>query len=158
MLTLGGGCLSTRIRREYEKEEMTTVCVAGKFDPLHGGHIEHFILAKELGDELVVITHSDVVLEKVKGKSNFPLSQRIRWLNQIKCIDTIIISIDTDGTSAETLGWLKPDIFAKGGDRTLGNMPQNELDVCKEMGIEIVYGVSGKLASSTELANGWKSK
>jgi len=41
-------------------------------------------------------------------------------------------------------------VFANGGDRTLENVP--EAAVCKELGIEMVYGVGGrKVASSSEM-------
>ena len=49
---------------------------------------------------------------------------------------------------------IQPDIYAKGGDRTPGNMAQMEIDVCNELGIRIVYGVGGeKIQSSSWLIN-----
>ena len=130
---------------------MVRVMVAGKFDPLHLGHILHIKYAKKLGDELVVVTHSDEVLKKIKGRVDVPLEQRIEALMELKSVDRVELSIDGDGTVAETFRWIRPDIFAKGGDRTPDNMPSNELWACEKMGIRIIYGVGRRLASSTDI-------
>ena len=61
------------------------------------------------------------------------------------------ISVDKDGTITETLRKYKPDILAKGGDRTANNMPQNELDVCKELGIEIKCAIGDLLNASSKM-------
>ena len=46
---------------------------------------------------------------------------------------------------------IKPTFFANGGDRKKTNTP--EVDVCNELGIELLWGVGGnsKSASSSEL-------
>jgi quercetin dioxygenase-like cupin family protein len=63
----------------------------------------------------------------------------------------VVISDESDGTCAEKLRLLGPDIFAKGGDRTADNMPQNEIDVCQEIGCRIVYGIGDLLNSSSKI-------
>ena len=42
--------------------------VSGGFDPVHSGHINLMLAAKELGDELIVLLNSDRWLENKKGK------------------------------------------------------------------------------------------
>ena len=59
------------------------------------------------------------------------------------------MSIDKDGTVCESLGAVKPDIFAKGGDRYSYEIP--EAKVCREHGIEIVDGLGKKIQSSSDL-------
>lgn len=127
--------------------------MAGKFDPIHSGHIDHIKKAKALGDYLVVITHPDDVIAKVskKGYCLMPLEDRVAVLEELASVGTVVVSIDGDGGCAKTLRMIHPDIFAKGGDRTLDNMPQDELDVCGELGIEIRYGVGDLLNSSSEI-------
>ena len=44
---------------------------------------------------------------------------------------------------------MKPDVFANGGDRTLGEIPETR--VMKEYGIEMVDGLGSKIRSSSEL-------
>jgi D-beta-D-heptose 7-phosphate kinase/D-beta-D-heptose 1-phosphate adenosyltransferase len=80
-------------------------------------------------------------------------AERAEILIALRCVDSVIEITDLDGTCAQTLAKVKPDIFAKGGDRTgPDKMPQAELDVCRELGISVVYGVGGgKIQSSSKL-------
>ena len=76
----------------------------------------------------------------------------IRWtMAGMKIRGMVVPSIDKDNTQAASLAYYHPSIFAKGGDRVETNMPQSELDACKRFGIKIVYGVGGKLNSSSAM-------
>ena len=103
---------------------MKTVATSGYFDPLHVGHLECLELAKELGDKLVVIVNSDFQAELKKGKSFMAEQDRMKIVSALKCVDEVFLSIDTDKTQCQTLGLLKPDIFAKGGERTSDEIPE----------------------------------
>lgn len=140
-------------RKKGAGKKLKIVAVAGGMDPLHIGHIRHMKEAKKLGDKLVVILASDEDMMKKKGRPFMPFQERKEILEAISHVDEVISKIDTDGTVTETLRHLKPHIFAKGGDRVPGNMPQSELDVCEAEGIKIVYGVGGeeKVQSSSKL-------
>lgn len=128
------------------------VCVAGGFDPLHPGHLRHMKLAKQLGDWLVVIVDNDANLIKKKGFTYYPHPWRMELLKDYKFIDQVIPNIDFSGCCARTLRLIRPNIFAKGGDRTLSNMPKEEIDVCGEIGCKIIYGVGEIVDSSTKRA------
>ena len=130
---------------------MKTVCVAGNFDPLHIGHVRHIQKAKKLGDKLVVIIHPDNDVIKKKGYCFMPLEQRKAIIEELKSVDEVVVAIDNDITCAKTLRLIKPNIFAKGGSRVLGTLPENEIQICQELGIQIVYGIGEQLASSQEL-------
>ena len=123
---------------------MFRVAVSGGFDPLHSGHIEYFKLARALGDRLIVIVNTDEWLIQKKGYAFMPLNDRFIILESIRWVDAVVVAIDQDDTVAETLRCLKPDIFAKGGDRRSdADMPPSEIKVCREIGCRIVYGVGG---------------
>jgi D-beta-D-heptose 7-phosphate kinase/D-beta-D-heptose 1-phosphate adenosyltransferase len=135
---------------------MTRVFIAGGFDPIHAGHIDHIIKARSLGDELLVILQNDENLINKKGYCLLPYDDRYAVLTAIKYVNKVAENIDKDGTCAKTIEYImssnvKLDIFAKGGDRTPENMPQNELDICKRLGIRIVYGCGDLINSSSEL-------
>jgi len=118
------------------------VAVAGGFDPYpHMGHRNHFKLAKALGDYLIVLLNTDEFLLRKKGLVCTPLAERLDMIKDLKYVDEVVVVVDKDQTVTETLRMVKPDIFAKGGDRTPENMPQSELDACREIGCEIRYGV-----------------
>ena len=126
--------------------------VSGGYDPFpHIGHIAQFKLAKELGDLLIVIVNSDEFLLRKKGVVNVPLAERMEQVRAIRYVDEVVACIDKDQTVAETLRLINPTIFAKGKDRIIDTMPQAELDVCRELNIQIIYGVQGRLRAST----GW---
>ena len=70
---------------------------------------------------------------------------------------------DNDNSACDLLHRVRalwPDFkvaFANGGDRGKGNVP--ELDVCKELGVTMLWGVGGgKIQSSSWLINGGKDE
>jgi cytidyltransferase-like protein len=130
---------------------MIKVAVAGGWDPLHIGHVRHIEEASKLGDWLVVLVSSDEDMVRKKGMAFMPLNERVEILKALRWVDEVVVTIDKDGTMAETLKIVKPNIFAKGGDRTPDNMPTNEVEACKEIDCEIVYGVGKRLQSSSAL-------
>ena len=128
---------------------MKIVATSGYFDPLHVGHLECLELAKELGDKLIVIVNSDLQARLKKGKSFMNEKDRLKIISALKCVDEVFLSIDKDKSQCESLKYLKPTIFANGGDRTSGEMP--EIKVCKELNIQIIDGLGAKIRSSSKL-------
>lgn len=133
-------------------KENKIVCTSGYFNPLHKGHLALFKAAKNLGERLIVIVNND---EQVKLKGSLPFmdeNERQEIVNAIRYVDYAIISIDKDRTVRETLRLIKPDVFIKGGDSTLENIPEKQM--CEELGIDLVIGVGGnKIQSSSWLKN-----
>jgi bifunctional ADP-heptose synthase (sugar kinase/adenylyltransferase) len=133
------------------------VAVSGGFDPLNGiGHASHIRDARKLGDRLVVILSRDDQLiakgNKKAGTFYRSIADRIAIMSELA--DTVVVNIDKDSTCAETLRLVRPNIFAKGGDRTPSNMPESEILACKEIGCQIVYNVGEpKTTSSSELVS-----
>jgi cytidyltransferase-like protein len=130
-----------------------TVVTGGGFDPIHVGHIQLLKAARALGDKLIVILNSDRQLILKKGFVFMGEWERKTIMESIRYVDQVVMDIDKDCTCVETLKLLKPDILAKGGDRCCDeDMPPEELKVCKELGIRIIYAVGGgKIQSSSWL-------
>ena len=125
------------------------IAVSGGFDPIHSGHIEYLKEAAKLG-EVTVILNSDRFLKNKKGYVFMKYKERQNILESIKYVKRVVKCIDRDQSVCKTLEWLKPDIFAKGGDRTESNIP--ERDVCIKRGIRMVFGVGGgKTQSSSNI-------
>jgi rfaE bifunctional protein nucleotidyltransferase chain/domain len=133
---------------------MKIIATSGYFDPLHVGHLESIELAKKLGGKLVVIVNNDKQAILKKGRPFMPQEERMKIVKALKCVDEVILSIDEDRSVCKTLEMLKPDIYAKGGDRNLDNVP--EAEVCKRLGIKIVDGLGKKIQSSSWLIKGAK--
>ena len=128
---------------------MKTIAISGYFDPLHVGHLEYIELAADLGDHLTVIVNNDYQCELKKGKSFMPENDRVRIIQALSVVDTTFLSIDNDLSGCKSLAFVQPHVFANGGDRTLGEIPETK--VMKEYGIEMVDGLGDKIRSSSEL-------
>lgn len=138
------------------------VAVSGGFDPLHIGHVRLFQEAKKLGDKLVVILNNDNWLRKKKGYVFMREDERKEVVAALAAVDEVVLTGHGPGTedmsvNAE-LKKLKPDIFAKGGDRTLKNIP--EVKVCKSLKCQMVFDVGhgGKIQSSAWLVSNRSKK
>jgi cytidyltransferase-like protein len=146
------------IKRKYIelKKQKKVVMTSGYFDPLHHGHVELFKLSKELGEYLIVVINNDNQTIQKKGYVFMPAEEKAKIISELRCVDEVFISIDEDQTQCKTLGYLKPHIFAKGGDRYVYEIP--ETPTCKKHGIQIIDGVGAKIQSSSELIEKAKNK
>jgi cytidyltransferase-like protein len=124
------------------KQKPITVAVSGAFDPIHVGHIRYIREAAKLGDRLVVILNSDDFLLKKKGFVFWPFEERREILQNIKEVDEVVAAIDLDQTVRKTLELVKPDIFAKGGDR-IESESIPEAETCHKIGCRLVTNVGG---------------
>lgn len=125
------------------------VAVSGGFDPLHSGHINYILDASRYGD-VIVILNSDAWLKRKKGYAFMPWDQRASIVGAIKGVIDVVPVDDSDGTVCDALRKIRPDYFAKGGDRGKDNTPEAEL--CGYLGVEMLYEIGGdKTESSSEL-------
>ena len=136
------------------------VLVTGGFDPLHSGHIDYFLAAKQLGEKLIVGINSDSWLERKKGRAFMPIHERVRIVENLKMVDGVILFDDNDGSATEAINNVKklyPDstiIFANGGDRTATNIPEMLVsDVVFKFGV----GGENKANSSSWILDEWKA-
>jgi cytidyltransferase-like protein len=132
------------------------IAIAGGFDPIHPGHIDHIQKAAALkgpGDQLIVIMATEDQLRLKKGWTFYgSFHDRVRIVQAIKGVDRVYPNLDRDVTTcAETLRMIRPGIFCKGGDRTPNNMPACEIEACADIGCRIEYGIGGHIGSSTNL-------
>lgn len=131
------------------KKQKKVVATSGYFDPIHHGHVELFKLSKQLGNHLIVIINNDNQTVQKKGFVFMPAEEKAKIISEFACVDDVFISLDEDQTQCKTLEYLKPHIFAKGGDRYAYEIP--ETPICRKHGIEIIDGVGAKVQSSSEL-------
>ena len=135
---------------ESSETERPTVMVSGGFDPVHVGHIRMIREAANYGD-VIVIANSDEWLHGKKGFNFMDFKSRYEILDAIKGVLLVDSVNDSDGTVCDALRRHKPTYFANGGDRGKDNTP--EVLLCKELGIELLWGIGGeeKVESSSEL-------
>lgn len=132
------------------------IIVSGYFNPLHKGHLEYLIQAKELGDDLFVIVNSDLQ-RALKGSKEFQNeSERLFIMENLRVVDYCILSCDTDRTVIKSLEQIHNDFsdsynfaFANGGDQNNDTIPEKQ--ICQELGIELYDGLGDKIQSSSRL-------
>lgn len=133
------------------------VLVSGGFDPLHIGHLNYLIDASRIDSPnniLVAVVNGDEFLKRKKKYNFMKQHERAMIVDHIKGVNYTLIWEDKSQYVDGALNLVKPDIFAKGGDRSSDSeMPEPELHACEKLGIEIRYGIGGanKLNSSSEL-------
>jgi len=131
-----------------------TVLVSGGFDPVHIGHLRMFKEAKKLGNKLIVLINNDYWVLAKKGYVFMPQEERKEIIDAFECVDEVLYTYHEphpkDMSVCAELETIRPDIYANGGDRKAGNIP--EYDLCRELGIEMIFNVGGgKIQSSSDL-------
>lgn len=143
--------------KTQKSKKRTVVAVSGGFDPIHIGHVRLFIKAKKLGNYLVVILNNDNWLRDKKGSEFMPEKERKELIEAFRAVDKVVLTDHKPGeyfkdkSVVRALRKLKPDIFANGGDRVAGNIPEYEL--CDKLGIKMIFNIGhgGKIQSSSWL-------
>jgi len=128
---------------------MKIVAVSGYFDPIHVGHLEYLRLSKKLGDKLVVIVNNNHQCVLKKGKPFMDEKDRVEIVRSLEMVDEVFLSIDDDKSVCKSLEKIKPHIFANGGDRSTGEVPEST--VCKKYNIQMTDGQGDKIRSSSDL-------
>jgi rfaE bifunctional protein nucleotidyltransferase chain/domain len=105
----------------------TVVATGGCFDLLHAGHVATLRSARALGDCLVVCLNSDDSVRRLKGLERplVPEADRVAVLEALGCVDAVV-PFD-ERTPEAVLERLRPDVFAKGGDYALADLPEAAL-------------------------------
>jgi D-beta-D-heptose 7-phosphate kinase / D-beta-D-heptose 1-phosphate adenosyltransferase len=100
------------------------VATGGCFDLLHPGHLSLLRQARALGDGLVVCLNSDESVRRRKGPSRpiVPVAGRIALLKALEPVDAV--AVFNEDTPAALLSQLRPDVWVKGGDYTVSELPE----------------------------------
>jgi len=117
-----------------QKLQREVVMVDGGFDPLHQGHIAYFEAASKLGLPVLCSISPDKYVSQ-KHPLFLAIEKRASIINELRCIEYVHMS---SSDTATVLRALRPAKYVKGKDWE-GRLPDKELEICYELGIEIVY-------------------
>lgn len=137
--------------QKWRSANKKVVFTNGCFDLVHVGHLRTFNAAKKMGDILIVGINSDRSAKALKGETRPIISEqdRAELISALKPVDYVIIFEETD--VAHLLETIKPDVYVKGGDYTLENLPERETIVRFNIEVKFIPLVEG--ISTTELVN-----
>lgn len=154
--------LAVRMRRPATGEIRTLVATGGCFDIVHAGHVATLQAARRLGDALVVLINSDASVARLKGPGRPVVNaqDRARVLAAFDCVDAVVIFDEDDPRAA--LAALRPDIWVKGGDYTVSQLPETDTVVTGGGRVVLLPYLSGKsttniIERSRRPANSWTS-
>jgi glycerol-3-phosphate cytidylyltransferase-like family protein/SAM-dependent methyltransferase len=119
---------------ELKKYRKQVAMVDGGFDPLHAGHIGYFAKTAEMGLPVLCNVSSD---EYVSSKHP-PFLRGVQRTSIIDSVRHISFTHLSTTTTAAVLRELQPKCYVKGKDWE-GRLPAEEREVCKALGIEIIY-------------------
>lgn len=109
--------------------------VDGCFDPLHPGHVAYFREARKLGLPVLCNLAGDAYLSR-KHPPLLREQERVLILDALRDLD--YTHLNCGRSTAEVLQELRPRFYVKGSDWR-GRLPEAEVVVCRELGIEIAY-------------------
>src|SRR3970040_84949 len=137
--------------RDLKQYRKKVAMVDGAFDPLHHGHIEYFARAREVGGTLLCNIAPDSYTV-AKHPPLLPAQQRAIVIDALRSIDyTHVSPVDTETVLRE----LQPTHYIKGKDGE-GRLPPEQVRICREEGIEMVF-LDTVRDSSTQLLKNFQT-
>ncbi|PPF87835.1 D-glycero-beta-D-manno-heptose 1-phosphate adenylyltransferase [Subtercola sp. Z020] len=105
----------------------TVVATGGCFDILHAGHARTLRAARAFGDCLIVCLNSDESVARLKGPERPIQSQedRAELLLSLGVVDAVMVF--GEDTPERVLATLRPDVWVKGGDYSVDELPESRL-------------------------------
>lgn len=119
--------------------------VDGGFDPIHPGHIAYFRAAADLGAPVLCNVSGDGWV----GRKHAPLLAHGERAVVIDAIRWVSLVHASPVSTEEVLRRLQPRFYVKGADWR-GCLPEEQVRICAEHGVEIVY-LDTVLASSSAI-------
>lgn len=126
----------------------TLVFTNGCFDILHVGHVRYLAAARELGDCLIVGLNSDDSVRCLKGPTR-PINNqndRAEVLAALASVDYVIVF--GERTAENLIDAIEPDIYVKGGDYRVEELPEAKIVKQYEGRIELIPEVPGRSSSN----------
>lgn len=122
-----GNGAAVELARRVRRSGGTVVATGGCFDLLHAGHARSLAAARSLGDCLIVCLNSDASVRRLKGPARPIINQedRAELLLALGCVDAVLV-FDED-TPERCLDMLRPDLWVKGGDYDVRDLPETPL-------------------------------
>ena len=149
--------------RKWRAQGLKVGMTCGCFDILHYGHVNYLNEARRQCDRLIVALNSDDSVKILKGPSR-PVNEetaRGAVIGALAAVDLVVMfgaaKAGEDNTPVELVGALRPDIFFKGGDYTVEQLPEAKPVLAYGGEVSIMkmhqgYSTTGIIAKSRKTA------
>ena len=104
------------------------VMTNGVFDILHRGHVTYLAQARELGKSLIVAVNSDTSVKMLGKGDDRPINteaDRAAVLASLEAVDLVVIF--KEKVPLKVIEKAHPDIYVKGGDYRIEDLPEASL-------------------------------
>ena len=104
------------------------VMTNGVFDILHRGHVTYLAQARALGGSLIVAVNSDSSVRMLGKGEDRPINtqdDRAAVLAALQAVDLVVVF--TDKVPLAVIEAARPDIYVKGGDYRVEDLPEAKL-------------------------------
>ena len=118
-------CEPSDLAQRLSQLPKPVVLTNGVFDLLHRGHVTYLAQARALGGSLVVAVNTDASVRRLGKGSERPINtceDRMAVLAALQAVD-LVVAFDED-TALETVEIARPDIYVKGGDYEMDQIPE----------------------------------
>src|SRR5881398_3936212 len=120
-------CPRTQLAERVAALARPIVFTNGVFDILHRGHVTYLAQARSLGASLVVAVNTDASVKRLGKGDDRPLNtldDRMAVLAALESV-SLVVEFDED-TALEVVQEARPDIYAKGGDYVMSEIPEGK--------------------------------
>lgn len=113
-----------QIAQELRESGKRIVFTNGCFDVLHIGHSRYLEEASHMGDILIIGLNTDSSVQKVKGPKRPIMKEheRAEMLSSLGFVDYVVLF--DEFTADALIGEIKPDVYVKGGDYRVEDIPE----------------------------------
>jgi D-beta-D-heptose 7-phosphate kinase/D-beta-D-heptose 1-phosphate adenosyltransferase len=111
----------------WRQQGLRTGFTNGCFDLLHPGHISALHQARMACDKLVVGLNSDSSTKRLKGPERPVQSELARAAVLASMIDVDLVVIFEEDTPSKLLEVLQPELFVKGADYRIEDIPEAKI-------------------------------
>jgi rfaE bifunctional protein nucleotidyltransferase chain/domain len=120
-------CTRAELAARIAQLPQPTVLTNGVFDILHRGHVTYLAQARELGASLIVAVNTDASVKRLGKGDDRPhntMADRMAVLAALESV-SLVVEFDED-TALEVVQEGRPDIYAKGGDYVMDQIPEGK--------------------------------
>lgn len=120
-------CTRAELAARIAQLPKPVVLTNGVFDILHRGHVTYLAQARELGAALVVAVNTDASVKRLGKGDDRPHNTQADRMAVLAALESVSLVVEFDeDTALEVVQQGRPDIYAKGGDYVMDQIPEGQ--------------------------------